>query len=150
MKTNIMLLLPIAFMSVVTAAAEETIPWDDIRAASAKYLNTCVHANLRTSMSQKMKDRTEQRIQDSNINEDQAAGDIMLEWASQNQGKLDRMEAKAVAQLCFYVVTFIDNGYYVPARIRGALTPSVVNKFLNHIDSEIRKRLAGSAPIRAG
>ena len=150
MKKKNMLLWMVALTLVFTAAAEETIPWIEIRDASEKYLDACVSKQSRSAMSRKMKDRTQQRVEDANVDEDQAAGDIMLEWASQNQSKLDQLESKTVAQLCFYVVTFIDNGYYVPARIRGALTPSLVSKFLNHLDSEVRKRIAGGSPLRAG
>ena len=134
-------ILPVLSAAV---AADQDIPWDKLKGSAGRYLNTCVSKQDQEAMSKKMNAQIQQRVEDNNISEDQAAGVALFEWAVDNQNKLKHLEPKAVAQLCFYTVRFLEKGYYISSSVRNALTPSVVDNFLKHLENEIKKRLASS------
>ena len=139
MNRNIMAASAIAlFLAAAQCAEEYSIPWDTLKDAAQRYLAACVSAKTQAKMARKFKDRVEQRVQDTGWEEDTAMRTIMLDWAAGNRGKLERKEPEAVAQACFYLVVFLDKGYFVPSQIRSSLTPKVVNEILEFLEKEIK------------
>lgn len=117
---------------------EYQVPWDKLRDTAQRYLEACVKPETRAKMAKKLKDCTEQRMTDSGWDEDTCMRTIMLDWAAGNQGKLKRKEPKAIAQACFYFVTFRDKGYFIPGQIRAALTEDAVDEIFKHLEGEIK------------
>jgi len=124
--------------SLARCGEEYQIPWDRLKDAAQRYLDACVRPETRAKMARKFKDRTEQRVQDTGWDEDTAMRTIMLDWAAGNRGKLERKEPQAVTQACFYSVTVLDRGYFVPGQIREALTPKVVAEILEYLAKEAK------------
>jgi len=114
------------------------IPWDKLKDTAQRYLEACVKPETRAKMAKKLKDRTEQKMQDSGWDEDTCMRTIMLDWAAGNRGSLERKEPKAIAQACYYFVVFTDKGYFIPGMIRSSLTPKVVDEILEHLEKETK------------
>jgi hypothetical protein len=129
-----------AFLSWGACAAEDEIPWDTIKDTAQRYLEKCVDKSDRDSMSRKMDQRIKQRCDDTGCDADQAAREIMFDWAAENQNNLKKHEAKAVSQVCFYFVSFMDRGFLISTQIRNSLTPSLVKKIIDFLDEEIKKK----------
>src|SRR3954468_9820596 len=102
MKTTIVLLCAAACISSSVCAAEDEIPWDTIKDTAQRYLEKCVGKSDREAMARKMDQRIKLRCDDTGCDADQAAREIMFDWAAENQNNLKKHEAKAVSQVCFY------------------------------------------------
>ena len=139
MKT-ILLFLAAAFLSSGLFAAEDDIPWDTIKDTAQHYLEKCVDKSERDSMARKMDQRIKLRCDDTGCDADQAAREIMFDWAAENQNNLKKREPKAVSQVCFYFVSFMDRGFLISTQIRKSLTPSLVKKIIDYLNDEIAKK----------
>src|SRR5262245_29476675 len=93
--------------STVRAESEPDIPWGKLRDTASRYLDACSSAKETIAMTKRLKQRVQQRLQDSEtLGEDSIMRSIMLDWAASNIGKLKRKERETIAQACFYFVTF--------------------------------------------
>ena len=137
LATVIMLL---AIPAVRAGDAEPEIPWETIKTEAGKYLEVCVAKDERDSMDKKMQSRIDQRCKDTGDSRDDAAREIMFDWAASNQGNLKKKEPKAVAQVCYYFVMFMDNHFLISTQIRKSLTPSLVEKILAYLKEEVKRK----------
>jgi len=117
---------------------EYQIPWDKLRDTARRYLDACVSPKAQAKMAKRLKDRTEQRVEDSGWDEDTAMRTIMLDWAAGNRGKLECKEPEAMAQACHFLVVFVDKGYLIPGQMRASMTPKVVDELLEYLEKEIK------------
>lgn len=145
------LVLLASFISQPSARAEEgyRIPYQRIRDAAQKYLDACVSPKDVEKMQKKLKDRVDTRVQDQGIDRERAAREIMLDWAADNRGKLEKKEPKAIAQACFYFVIFVDRNYLMPGHIRAELDEETCNKIIDHLEKEAAKA-GGSSEKKDG
>lgn len=120
----------------VASAESDTIPWGDIRNACSRYLDAKSTKEDVAAMAKKLRESVVQKMADnSNVDEDQAARDIMLDWAAGNRKRIEKGEHKALAQMCFYFMTFIDKGYLIPKYIREEMTPEKAKKLIEFLDN---------------
>ena len=133
--------LAASFAAQPSAHAEDEyrIPYDRIRAAAQKYLDTCVTPKDVAKMEKKLKDRVDDRVHDQGVDRERAAREIMLDWAADNRSKLEKKDPKAVAQACFYFVIFIDRRYLMPGALRAELDEETCNKIIDHLEKEAAK-----------
>src|SRR5258708_9970794 len=123
-------------LSIVTGilcsarAAEDEIPWHKLKQAAERYLDTCVTKQDRKAMAKDMDARIEQRVQDTGAGAEQAAREIMFDWAADNSDNVAQQEQKAVAQVCYYFVLFTKKGFIVSHQIRERLTPPICDEIL--------------------
>lgn len=116
------------------------VPWDTIKDTAQRYLQACVAQSDRDAMSRKMDQRIKQRCDDTGCDADQAAREIMFDWAAENRNNLKNHDPKAVSQVCFYFVSFMDHGFLISSQIRKSLTPSLVKKIIDYLEEEIKKK----------
>ena len=142
MKTLLALLIMATLAPVALHAADDEpeLPWDTIKDTAQRYLEACVDKSERDAMARKMDQRIKLRCSDTGCDEDQAAREIMFDWAAQNQNNLKKHEAKAIGQVCFYFVSFMDHGFLISSQIRKSLTPSLVKKIIDFLEEEISKK----------
>ncbi len=133
-------LVPLCVPADAVAAEEPDLPWDTIKDTAQRYLEACVDKSERDSMARKMDQRIKLRCDDTGCDADQAAREIMFDWAAQNQNNLKKHEAKAVSQVCFYFISFMDHGFLISSQIRKSLTPSLVKKIIDFLEDEIKKK----------
>lgn len=134
----------VLFASVIAqpaarAESEYQIPYQRLRDAAQKYLDACVSPKDVAKMEKKLKDRVDTRVQDQGVDRERAAREIMLDWAADNRGKLEKKDSKAIAQACFYFVIFVDRNYLMPGHIRSALDEDTCNKIIDHLEKEAAK-----------
>lgn len=132
----------VAFNSLhfLYAAESDNIPWEKLRDSTSHYLEVCVSNQDRQSMSRKMEARIRQRVKDTGASAEQAAREIMFDWAADNSDKLTRHEPRALAQVCFYFNTFMDRGYAISTQIRDRLTPAICQEILEFLDAEVKEK----------
>lgn len=135
------LVLLASFAVQPPARAEDgyRIPYQRLRDAAQKYLDACVAPKDVAKMEKKLKDRVDTRVQDQGVDRERAAREIMLDWAADNRGKLEKKDPKAIAQACFYFVIFVDRNYLMPGHIRAELDEETCNKIIDHLEKEAAK-----------
>ncbi len=122
------------------AESEPDIPWGKLQDTANRYLEACSTPKDVASMTKKLRQRVQQRTQDSEtLSEDSIMRALMIDWAASNIGKIKRKERETVTQACFYFVTFIDKGFLVPQQIRMQLTPETQKEIFDHLEGEIAK-----------
>ena len=129
-----------ALLAVHARASEDDIPWEKLKSAGEHYLEVCVSKQVQTSMAKKMRVRVEQRVKDTGVSSEQAAREIMFDWAVDNRVHLERKEPKALAQVCFYFVMFVRKQFSISPQIKSDLTPSLCNEILDFLDEEVKKK----------
>lgn len=140
-STAAVFVLLASFAAPSQARAEDgyRIPYQRIRDAAQKYLDACVTPKDVAKMEKKLKDRVDDRVHDQGVDRERAAREIMLDWAADNRGKLEKKDPKAVAQACFYFVIFIDRNYLMPGALRAELDEDTCNKIIDHLEKEAAK-----------
>ncbi|MCY3021413.1 MAG: hypothetical protein NTW87_20555 [Planctomycetota bacterium] len=137
---SVVVLVGLAAASGPAQGKEEyQIPWDSLRETAQRYLDALVAPKDVATMAKKLKDRTQERMHDMDLDEDSAMRSLMLDWAAGNQGKLKRKESKAIAQACYYFVIFMEKGYFLPGQIRSELNEKNVDEILKHLNEQIEK-----------
>jgi hypothetical protein len=125
-----------------------TIPWDTIKVAAQRYLDTCVSAKDKETLRKQLKSRTEDKVHDTGWSEDTAMRVIMLDWAADHAGELRKKKPKAIAQACYYFVIFRDKSYDIPLQIRERLDKKDVDDMLKHLNDEADKAAKVGATSR--
>lgn len=120
-------------------AAEEGMPWGEIRGACEKFLDVYSSSKERTGMSKKLRQQVQTKVQDQGIDEDQAMRDIMLDWVVGNQKRLDAKDRQTVKQACFYFICFIEKGYSIPGQMRDRITPAKARDLIAYLDTAAGK-----------
>lgn len=139
MRTTILFsLLVLATFSV--RAADYEPPWAKLRDLAAQYLEHCVKPDDLARRHKKFRALVEQRLSENDsMSEDNIMRSIMLDWAAGAQKKIKKKERDAVAQACYYFVTFFDKGYDMPQQIRASLDEKAVGEIIEHFEEEIGK-----------
>jgi hypothetical protein len=122
------------------AESEPEIPWDKIKDSAERYLEKCVAKSERDAMARKMEQHIKQRVADTGVDADQAAREIMFDWAASNRGSLKKKDPVAIAQVCYYFVSFMEKGFLISSKIRESLTPSLVTKIVNYLEEQIKQK----------
>lgn len=140
-KTIVLVSIYANFLSA-SAFAEDgpEIPWDKIKDSAGRYLEKCVAKRDRDAMARKMEQRIKQRVADTAVDADQAAREIMFDWAAENRGSLKKKDPVAIAQVCYYFVSFMERGFLISSQIRKSLTPSLVSKIVDYLEDQIKQK----------
>jgi len=127
-------LLIVHYFSACASDDNYQVPYEEIRAASEKYLAANVSRGDLAKMEKRLKDSVETMMDDTGCGREQAMRDLMFNWAADHQGAVKRKEKDAIRQACFYFIKFIDLGYDMPWQIREQLTPENVKEILDYLN----------------
>ena len=137
---SIRLVLPMAvslYFSMPALAEEDAIPWDRIERACGDYVDAFATPRQVEAMRAKLKEQIKTKVADSNRDEDAAAREIMLDWATDNRGRLVGREKSVMLQACFYFMVFRENNYLIPLYIREGLSAATAAHFCSFLEDEV-------------
>ncbi|MBI3828345.1 MAG: hypothetical protein HY291_02440 [Planctomycetes bacterium] len=139
-KTLLTMTAAVALLSVFQAsAADEQLPYEEIRAACQKFLAAYASPKDQKAMENRLKSQVQTKVSDQGIDEDRAMREIMLDWAAGAAKKLESKDRAAITQACFYFEKFITKGYLIPGQIRERLTVEKARKLIEYLESESAK-----------
>lgn len=115
------------------------IPYDELKAASQKYLDALCPPKELAQMRKKLAQRVETRVQDSGADEDRIMREIMLDWAAGNEGSIRRKDPQAVRQACFYFIRFIEKNFLMPWQLRERLDEKACKEMMDYLNGEAEK-----------
>ncbi len=130
-----------AAAALCVSAHAYDVPWQQLHDSAEAYLNTCVSKSEVDSMASKLRSRVNQKISDnSDLSEDIAMRNIMLDWAAGATKSIAHKEVPAVKQACYYFLIFHEKGFDVPRQIRDLLTAGNVKEMIEYLDDAVAKQ----------
>lgn len=116
------------------------LPYGEIGDAAKKYLAANVSAKEISKIKKSLFDSVETKMQDGGLTENEALSQIMLDWAFDNQSKIQKKEKAAVARASYYFSVFVDRHIPFPGVIEERLSQEDAHKIIDYLNQE-----AGSA-----
>lgn len=128
-------------------AEEETLPMEELQAASRRYLDAFTTRPEEAKMQKKLDRRVKTKMSDNaSMTEDRAMREILFDWAFDNEGPVRRKEPAAILQACFYFQIFQQRRFELPNQIRSRLTRRDCDEMVKFLDDEIAKKNGAAKP----
>ena len=96
----------------------------------------------------KMDDRIKQKVSDAGADDDSALQSIALDWASDNKGKLEQKERKAIKEACLLFLRFWDKKIPPPGQIRERMSMQNAKELADYLNDEVETKKMSKGPLK--